>query len=188
MMIIPWERTAMYNTLMAVATGVALILLVWFSQIYKKRLIHNLDGWIAAFALLDVILALTGLHMTLTWPLAKVGFPFDNIIFGEPSTAFGFILLAFTYLLIRLRHNLEKQTSQKNEQAVLTDFNDSLKPLSIFITAMGLALVAIAIAGMVYQLFAAPPQEPISGMFATHPHSNHKQYQRNNQTIPNNFS
>jgi hypothetical protein len=34
---------------------------------------------------------------------------------------------------------------------------------------MGLALIAIAMAGLVYRLFAAPPEEPISGRFAASP-------------------
>ncbi len=34
---------------------------------------------------------------------------------------------------------------------------------------MGLALGAIALAGLYYQLFAAPPEEPITGMFAPYP-------------------
>lgn len=34
---------------------------------------------------------------------------------------------------------------------------------------MGSALIAIAMAGLVYQLFAAPPEEPISGRFASYP-------------------
>src|SRR5690625_5415236 len=43
------------------------------------------------------------------------------------------------------------------------------RPLSIFIAGLGLALIAIMAAGIVYQLFAAPPQEPISGALAEWP-------------------
>ncbi len=34
---------------------------------------------------------------------------------------------------------------------------------------MGLALGAIAFAGLIFRLFAAPPEEPISGAFAAYP-------------------
>ena len=34
---------------------------------------------------------------------------------------------------------------------------------------MGLGLISMAFAGVTFQLFAAPPQEPISGAFADYP-------------------
>lgn len=43
------------------------------------------------------------------------------------------------------------------------------RPLSLFVGFLGLSLFAIAIAGVTYQLFAVPPQEPISGAFAAYP-------------------
>jgi multisubunit Na+/H+ antiporter MnhC subunit len=42
-------------------------------------------------------------------------------------------------------------------------------PTSLFAAAMGLVCFAIAAAGWKYTLWAAPPQEPISGNFANHP-------------------
>ena len=44
-----------------------------------------------------------------------------------------------------------------------------LAPMSILIVGLGLSLGAIAIAGLVFQLFAAPPEEPISGAFSQWP-------------------
>ncbi|WP_281281447.1 DUF981 family protein [Paenibacillus dokdonensis] len=44
-----------------------------------------------------------------------------------------------------------------------------IQPITYFAGAMGLALFSIAIAGMYFQLFAAPPEEPISGRFADYP-------------------
>ena len=43
------------------------------------------------------------------------------------------------------------------------------RPVSLFIFGLGLALIAIAMAGLVFQLFAAPAQEPISGLLADYP-------------------
>ncbi|WP_345102233.1 DUF981 family protein [Nocardioides kongjuensis] len=41
--------------------------------------------------------------------------------------------------------------------------------MTVFVGGLGLSLVAIAVAGIKYQLFAAPAEEPISGEFANHP-------------------
>lgn len=51
--------------------------------------------------MLGLILAPLGFHMSLTWPLAAGGFAFDDIIFGEPSLAFGVLMLALSLLLWR---------------------------------------------------------------------------------------
>lgn len=34
-----------------------------------------------------------------------------------------------------------------------------------FVVGLGMAMFAIALAGVLYQLFAAPAQEPVSGFF-----------------------
>src|SRR5699024_12531544 len=43
------------------------------------------------------------------------------------------------------------------------------KPVSTSALVMGLGLLGSAVGGVRYQLFAAPPQEPISGTFADYP-------------------
>lgn len=163
-LIIDWANMPTYNTVMAVAVGAGLILLVALARtILKdpKKVVY--EGWSLAFAVLGFILTATGLHMTLTWPLASGGFPFDNIIFGETSLAFGVLLLAAAvYLWFRGRAALEREDAVEHLSAVA-------RPVSVFVLGMGLGLFAIAIAGVTYQLFAAPPQEPISGAFAEYP-------------------
>ncbi len=163
-LIIDWANMPTYNTVMAVAVGAGLILLVALARaILKdpKKVVY--EGWSLAFAVLGFILTSTGLHMTLTWPLAAGGFPFDNIIFGETSLAFGALLLAAAvYLWFRGRAALEREDAVAHLSAVA-------RPVSVFVLGMGLGLIAIAIAGVTYQLFAAPPQEPISGAFAEYP-------------------
>lgn len=163
-LIIDWANMPTYNTVMAVAVGAGLILLVALARaILKdpKKVVH--EGWSLAFAVLGFILTATGLHMTLTWPLASGGFPFDNIIFGETSLAFGALLLAAAaYLWFRGRAALDREDAVEHLSAVA-------RPVSVFVLGMGLGLIAIAIAGVTYQLFAAPPQEPISGAFAEYP-------------------
>lgn len=99
----------------------------------------------------------------LTWPLAAGGFAFDNVIFGETSLAFGVLMLAAAWYLWKRGSDLKADLDPLGRAA------STVRPLSIFIAGLGLALFAIALAGIVYQLFAAPAQEPISGAFADYP-------------------
>jgi hypothetical protein len=193
---IDWATMPTYNTIMAVAVGAGLLAIVLFfrelSRISRSgqvpaadpstaadgpgRIIRsassrwrngrnelNTDGWALVFGVLGFILTATGLHMSLTWPLAAGGFAFDNVIFGETSLAFGVLMLAAAWYLWKRGAELKADPDPLGMAA------STVRPLSIFIAALGLALFAIALAGMVYQLFAAPAQEPISGTFADCP-------------------
>src|SRR3954453_4355238 len=98
-LIIDWTQMPTYNTIMAVAAGAGLLQVVQFARELRVRPDVHLRGWALAFAAPGAILALTGAHMTLTWPFEKY-FPFDNIIFGEPTLAFGVLLLAAALFLL----------------------------------------------------------------------------------------
>jgi hypothetical protein len=110
----------------------------------------------------------TGLHMTLTWPLASGGSAFDNVVFGEPALAFGVLLLGAALVLWRRAPLLETGESEQREGRI-GYLRRTGGPISIFVFALGLACFSIAAAGWRYTLFAAPPQEPISGRFAQYP-------------------
>lgn len=134
----------------------------------------SLEGWSIGFAINGVILTLLGLNMTTTWPLSKVGFPFDDIIFGEPSLAFGILLLAAAVILWRKSNLLLKSEElakmvKEDSRKLIPDLIEMTRPLSYFAAVIGLGLIAIAFAGVTFQLFAAPPEEPISGRFADYP-------------------
>ena len=74
---IDWANMPTYNTIMAVAAGAALIGLVLLGrQMLTEPAEVSAEGWSVAFGVLGLILTTTGLHMTLTWPLAAGGFPF----------------------------------------------------------------------------------------------------------------
>ncbi|MBB4958477.1 DUF981 family protein [Micromonospora polyrhachis] len=165
---INWVEMPTYNTVMALAAGVGLVLVVAFGwQVVNHKPIVA-EGWAAAFAVLGVILFLTGLHMTLTWPLASGGFAFDNIIFGEPALAFGALMLGAALVLWRRAPMFEMAAGDAG--GIRTDQVRRLfGPISVFVFALGLACFAIAAAGWTYTLFAAPPEEPISGEFADYP-------------------
>lgn len=173
-MVIDWSVTAVYNTIMSVATGIALLLIVKFFKDLRAGKIGQLEGWAIGFGGLGFILTVTGLHMTLTWPLSKMGFAFDDIIFGESSLGFGVILLAVTVLLWRkanlfLKQGIDTKDTKTVSSILKEELPTLLKPISYFGAAMGFGLIAMGIAGVTYQLFAAPPQEPISGAFAEYP-------------------
>lgn len=161
-LVIDWTQMPTYNTVMSLAVGTGLILLVSFLRyVYLKKSI-NTDAWAMAFFVPGFILTATGLHMTLTWPLAKY-FPFDNIIFGETSLSFGVLLLTTGFYLWSRGASLMATDNPAHFIAQLGH------PMSIFIGGLGLALFAIACAGLRFQLFAAPPEEPITGNFAAYP-------------------
>ena len=79
------------------------------------------------------------------------------------SLAFGVLLLFAAFYLWRRSAVIEGSDNP------LVHLSRVLRPLSIFIFGMGLALGAIAFAGLIFQLFAAPPEESISGAFASYP-------------------
>jgi len=87
-----------YNTLMAVPAGLALVMLaVMVRRLARGETIHRY-AWAVAYGALGFILTLLGAVMTLTWPLSGP-VAFDNIAFGEPSLAFGVILIAGSVLI-----------------------------------------------------------------------------------------
>ena len=179
--LIDWSSMPTYNTIMAVAAGATLLALVLFVRGLAKRstlsrtegvsegaeerreLAAFLDGYAVAFGVFGLILFTTGLHMILTWPLAEGGFPFDNIVFGETCLPLGALALGASLYLWRRRDSVLDAPNPLVHLARIAS------PVGFFTVLLGLALIGIALAGLVYQLFAAPPQEPISGAFASMP-------------------
>lgn len=161
-LVIDWTQMPTYNTIMSLAAGAGLILIVLLGRSLVSREKFAAESWALAAGVLGFILTVTGAHMTLTWPFAKY-FPFDNIIFGETSLGLGVLLLAAAFYLWKRSALIE---SSDDPGALLARV---AKPLGVFIFGLGLALFAIAAAGIIFQLFAAPPEEPISGAFADYP-------------------
>lgn len=161
-LVIDWTQMPTYNTIMSVMAGAGLLTLVWFGRELHRGAVEKFEPWALGFAVPGLILTATGLHMTLTWPFAKY-FPFDNIIFGETSLAFGVLLLAGAFYLWKRGSVIEHEPDAAARLASAT------RPLAFSIAALGLSLIAIMFAGLIFQLFAAPPEEPISGAFAAYP-------------------
>lgn len=161
-LVIDWTQMPTYNTIMSISAGAGLIFLVQLGIALHSKEKFKAKGWSLTAGILGFILTLTGAHMTLTWPFAKY-FPFDNIIFGETSLAFGVLLLAAAVYLWKQADELESSNDRAEEAAI------AARPAGIFIVGLGLALFGIATAGVVFQLFAAPAEEPVSGAFAQWP-------------------
>lgn len=161
-LVIDWTQMPTYNTIMSIAAGAGLIFMVMLGRALMSDKRFKPEGWALAAGVLGFVLTTTGLHMTLTWPFALY-FPFDNIIFGEPSLAFGVLLLATALYLWKRGGQITDAEDQAAEAASVA------RPLGIFVVGMGLALLGIAAAGIIFQLFAAPAEEPISGVFAAYP-------------------
>ena len=149
-----------YNELVALTAGAALLGFAWFLAhlIGNKRI--DSEGWAAFFGLTGLLLLGLGLHTTVTWPFGGGGFEYANIAFGQPAAGFGALLLFAAVYLWRHRTLFAGDVETANVTALA-----ALKPVGIFVGALGLAMGVLAITFVRFQLGAAPPEEPISGRF-----------------------
>ena len=153
-----------YNEIVALTAGAGLIGFAWFlSHLVKGQRIDS-EGWAAFFGVSGVLLFTTGLHTTVTWPFGGDGFEYANIAFGQPALAFGVLMLFAAIYLWRHRELFAGDVEIANKAALV-----SLKPISISIGALGLAMAVLAISFVRYELGAAPEIEPISGRFGHMP-------------------
>ncbi|TVQ09743.1 MAG: DUF981 domain-containing protein [Leptolyngbya sp. DLM2.Bin27] len=77
-----------YITLMLINLAAGLVLLADF--VYRGLDGGNLKRWVPGFGLVGAIALVTGLHMTLTWPVPGS----FNISFGETTVLFGALYVA----------------------------------------------------------------------------------------------
>jgi putative membrane protein len=82
-----------YVTLMLVNMVASLAILAYF--VYEDFGGHNLQRYVPGFAMVGLIALLTGLHMSVTWPLPHG----HNIAFGEMSVLLGVLFLGAAILL-----------------------------------------------------------------------------------------
>ena len=147
-----------YNELVAVTAGVGLIGFAWFvMQLVQRKRVES-EGWAAFFGITGVLLFGMGLHTTVTWPFGGEGFEYANIAFGQPAVGFGALLLFAALYLWRNRELFAGDPGIASETALA-----AMKPVSLFVGALGLAMAVLAITFVRFQLGAAPPEEPISG-------------------------
>lgn len=149
-----------YNELVAVTAGAGLLgFAAFLANLIRNKRIDS-EGWAAFFGVTGVLLLVTGLHTTLTWPFGGDGFEYANIAFGQPAAGFGALLVLAAVYLWRHRALFAADSDEANRTALA-----ALKPAGIFVGALGLGMAVLAIAFVRFQLGAAPPEEPISGRF-----------------------
>lgn len=149
-----------YNELVAITAGAGLLGTAAFlaNLLGEKRI--DSEAWAGLFGVTGLLLLVLGIHTAVTWPFGGEGFEYANIAFGQPAAAFGALLLFAAVYLWRHR-----TVFAGDPQAVSTAAMAALKPVGIFVGALGLGMAALAITFVRFQLGAAPPEEPISGRF-----------------------
>lgn len=151
------------NTILALAVGAGLVgFSVFLYKLIRQRIIDT-EGWAALFAVTGAIATAVGLATTLMWPYGTAEFAYANIEFGEPGLAFGVLLLAAAIYLWRNR------LTAGVEKTLHVRLLSALKPISIFVFFLGLAMAFLAFAWVRFQMGAAPEIEPISGNFGKWP-------------------
>jgi hypothetical protein len=149
-----------YNELVAITAGAGLLGFAWFLRdLIRDRRIQS-EGWAGFFGVTGLLLLALGVHTSVTWPFGGNGFEYANIAFGQPAAGFGALLLFAALYLWRHRVLFAGDIKEANAATLA-----ALKPVGIFVGALGLAMTALAIAFVRFQLGAAPPEEPISGRF-----------------------
>jgi hypothetical protein len=149
-----------YNELVAITAGAGLLGFGWFLTHLLRGTRIDSEGWAGFFGVTGLLLLVLGLHTTVTWPFGGDGFEYANIAFGQPAAGFGALLLFAAVYLWRHRTLFAGDADDVNAAAL-----SALKPVSIFVGALGLGMAVLAVAFVRFQLGAAPPQEPISGRF-----------------------
>ena len=159
----------LYNTLMGVCAGLALILVPLLGRkLYRKEKV-TIEGWSMSFAVLGLILTFLSAHMAITWPLTVN--PPINILFSEPCLVLGVLLLATSFMLWKQKDSLADLGSGKAAADVAeAKLTRSLIPLSWVVFGLGLVLLFCTAAIFRFGFIgAAPPQEPISGLLSDYP-------------------
>lgn len=154
------DDVIVYNELVAVTAGAGLLGFAGFLvNLLRNRRIDS-EGWAAFFGVTGLLLLVTGLHTTVTWPFGGGGFEYANIAFGQPAAAFGALLVLAAVYLWRHRARYEGEVAAANAATLA-----AMKPAGIFVGVLGLGMAALAITFVRFQLGAAPAEEPISGRF-----------------------
>jgi hypothetical protein len=149
-----------YNELVALTAGAGLLGFAWFvAHLIRNKPIES-EGWAGFFGVTGLLLVVMGLHTTMTWPFGGNGFEYANIAFGQPAAGFGALLLFAAVYLWRHRAQFSGDAEAARAAAL-----SALKPVAVFVGALGLAMAVLAVTFVRFQLGAAPAEEPISGRF-----------------------
>ena len=156
----------MFNTLIGVAAGAALILVPrYWAWLRNERMPLRFvrapadhSGWAAAFGVLGLLLTGLGFTMTVTHPLAEAK-PYIDSLFGEPALLLGVLLLAAAWRIGRTKSALDPDR-----------LPDALGPVGVIVFILGLVMTWCTLAILRFNVIsAAPAEEPITGLLHHHP-------------------
>jgi len=160
----------LYNTLMGVCAGLALILVpLLIRKLYARQPVAA-EGWAVTFAAIGLPLTFLSTLMATTWPLTAN--PPINIIFAEPCVLLGVLLLGASVYLWRNRATIDALGGDNKKAADAAELNltRTLAPVSWVVFALGMILVACTAAIFRFMLVGgAPEQEPITGLLYDKP-------------------
>jgi uncharacterized membrane protein len=167
------EQGVTYNTTMALVAGAIMLLLLVFVRVVQQPGRQTIDGWAWMFAALGLFLAVTGTHMTLTWPLKQIpvaGVPccaVDNLTFGEPAMFFGFLVFFGAIALMRAESRAERRADRTGlDGRVEFDLVATVRPFLYAGAFGGIGLIMFALAGLEFGMWHPPEEEPIAGLLA----------------------
>jgi hypothetical protein len=162
------ETLVMFNTVMGVAAGAALLMVPRFWALVRGEqealllMGHgpiNQAGWAAAFGTLGLVLFPLSLVMTVAHPL-HVAKSYIDTIFGEPSLVLGALLLASAWYLAR--GGGADLDAERLRAAIL--------PIGWVIFFLGIILAWCAAAIIRFDaVSSAPVEEPITGLLNGYP-------------------
>jgi Protein of unknown function (DUF981) len=155
----------LYNTIVGLAAGVGLLLVVKLLKQFTNGEKVQPEGFALAFGITGFIQTVLGLAISIMWPYTKV--LHANIMMGEPALAFG-VLLGAASLFMWWKREVFDDLGEGNDKSAEASayIAGVLQPVSLWIFATGLMVASLTIAILYYQLGHAPPQEPISGYFS----------------------
>ncbi|MDK8512747.1 MULTISPECIES: DUF981 family protein [Actinomycetaceae] len=152
-----------YNTTMALVAGAIMVLVVLFARVAANPNHRTLAGWGWTFVATGAFLGITGIHMTLTWPLAQIDGAFccsvDNITFGEPAAFYGILTFIAGIAILRAEKLADKGVRP-------LDLVATLRPLLYVAAIGGFGLVLFGIAGMHFGMWRPPEIEPVARLMA----------------------
>ena len=158
-----------FNTTMALVAGTIMILAVVVARTAARAQAavpgkaRTLTGWGWAFVALGAYLGVTGMYMTLMWPLKEVDGAFcctvDNVTFGEPAALYGLLTFIAGLAIIAAQ-----KAADRKERPL--DLVGTLRPILYVAAVGGVGLVMFAIAGMHFGMWRPPDIEPIARLMA----------------------
>lgn len=148
-----------YNTMMGLVVGIIILLTALLARTLAVHPTRSVAGFGWAFIALGGFLAVTGLHMMLTWPLDQIEGVFccavDNVTFGEPAAYYGVLTLIAGLAVLRAEDRAERGIREFDVVA-------TLRPMLYAAAIGGFAIILFGIAGLHFGQWRPPGVEPIA--------------------------